>query len=74
MAVRIAIIEVTDKEKLSVPDAHQFHILHCYLGHHLVRQFVLILRLKTQGNMAYGLGDPEIHLPLELKAVNDVLC
>ena len=52
MAVRISRIMVTDKNKLRVPDAHQFHIFTCNFSHHLVRQFVLILRLETQSNMS----------------------
>ena len=43
MAVGIAIIEVTDKEKLSVFNAHLFHVLHCYHAHNLVGQLVLVL-------------------------------
>ena len=52
MAVGIAIIKVADKDKLSVLDAHQFHVLPCNLRHHHVGQLVLILWQKTQGNMA----------------------
>ena len=43
------------KEKLGVLDAHQFHILPCNLRHRFIRQFVLVLWQKTQGDMAYEL-------------------
>ena len=74
MAMGIAIIEMAHKEKLGILDAHQFHVFLCNLRHHLVCQLVLVFWKKTQGNMAYRFWDSGIHLPLELKAVYDVLC
>ena len=52
MAVWIGRIMMSDEYKLCVSDAHQFHILPCNFSHHLVRQFVLILRLETQCDMS----------------------
>ena len=73
MAVGIAVIEMAHKEKLSVFDAHQFHLLPCNLRHHLVCQLVFVLWQKTQGDMTYRLWDSGIHLSLELKTVDDAL-
>lgn len=47
MTVGIAIVEVANKEILSVLDAHQFHVLFCYLRHHLIVQLVLVLWQET---------------------------
>ena len=62
------------KEILSVLYAHQFHVFHCNFGHHLVCQLLFVLWQKTQSDMPDGLGNSRIHLLLELKTFDDVLC
>ena len=55
MAVRIIVIMMADKEKLSVLDAHQFHVFKGNLGHHFIGQFIPVLWLEAQGNVSDGL-------------------